>query len=226
MFEFECVITWYTVYDALWHYHNCTLTCYSTAIAMPHGSALMFVLIKCLERYHVGFGWTAGTLVLVHVWIWMCHYLVYDAPWKTRLELQTRLLLFNDNDNDILRLCADVDDNSIWYGTISCWLSTNRKYVGIGACLDLNASLLGIGVPTMHGNNIWFYADVDVDWIYGTVSYWLWTNREYVGIGACLNLNVSLLGIRCTMNNTTAITHSPVIQLQWQWQMTPRWCCC
>ena len=56
-----------------------------------------------------------------------------------------------------IRLCADVD----WiYGTVSCWLSTNRTYVGIGACLDLNASLR---VPTMHGNNIWLYADVDVD---------------------------------------------------------------
>ena len=40
-------------------------------------------------------------------------------------------------------------------------------------------------------------ADVDAD--YGTVSFWLWTNSGYVDIGACLNLNVSLLGIRCTM---------------------------
>ena len=51
----------------------------------------------------------------------------------------------------------------------------------------------------LHYNGIRPCAVVDVDWTYGTVSYWLWTHRKYVGIGACLNLNVSLLSIRYTM---------------------------
>ena len=39
MFEFEGVIE-RSVYDAPWHDHNCTLVCYSTTTAMPHGRFL------------------------------------------------------------------------------------------------------------------------------------------------------------------------------------------
>ena len=53
-----------------------------TIMAMAYGSVLM--LIEYMERYRVGFGRTGSTLVLVHVGIWMCHYLVYDAPWHHR----------------------------------------------------------------------------------------------------------------------------------------------
>ena len=49
--------------------------------------------------------------------------------------------------------------------------------------------------------------DVDFDRIFGTVSCWLWTNRTYVGIGACLNLNVALLGTRCNMKASQMYTH-------------------
>ena len=49
-----------------------------------------------------------------------------------------------------------------------------------------------------NGNDTWSCRWL-IDWIYATVSCWRWTNSQYVGIRACLNLNVSLLGIRCTM---------------------------
>ena len=39
IFEFECLVTWYAAYDALWYHHNCTLAYYSTTIAIPHDSA-------------------------------------------------------------------------------------------------------------------------------------------------------------------------------------------
>ena len=55
-------------------------------------------------------------------------------------------------------------------------------------------------VEMTHSSVIWIrYNDndirlcADIDWIYGTVSCWLWTNRWYVGIVVCLNLNVSLI---------------------------------
>ena len=51
------------------------------------------------------------------------------------------------------------------------------------------------------------HADVNVDWTYGTVFRLLWTNREYVVIGACSNSNVSLLGIWCTMAPSPLNTH-------------------
>ena len=95
----------YLWYDATWHHHNyihmlfhydgdCKLLCtdhtivttrpsathsYSTTMTMTHDSALM--MNKYMERCHVGVRIPESTLVLVHIWIWMCHYLVYDALW-------------------------------------------------------------------------------------------------------------------------------------------------
>ena len=37
--------------------------------------------------------------------------------------------------------------------------------------------------------------DFDFGWMHEMVSYWLWTNREYVGISAFLNSKVLLLGV-------------------------------
>ena len=73
-------------------------------------------------------------------------------------------------------------------------------------------------------------ADFDVDWIYGTVSCWLWMNSEYVAVGWCLNLDVSLLGVRRVMtqsqlhtrpllkNTTTAMmAHGIRFHVHWSW---------
>ena len=56
-------------------------------------------------------------------------------------------------------------------------------------------------IPIHYNGNddIRLCADVNADFIYGTVSRWLWMDSGYVSIGAYLDLNVSLLGVRCTM---------------------------
>ena len=96
-----------------------------TAMAMTYGYALMLILIERMEWCHAGFGQTDGTLVLVHVWIRMCHYLVNDALYITPSQLHTRLLLFKYTDNDI-RLLADVD----WmYGTVRIVLAFDEQNV-------------------------------------------------------------------------------------------------
>ena len=56
-----------------------------------------------------------------------------------------------------------------------------------------------------------------IECMHATAVCWLWMNRKYVGIGACLILNVSLLGIQYTMHDAITIAHSATIQLQWQW---------
>ena len=65
MFEFECVIVWYTMqYISPSQLHTHLLFKY-TLMAMTHGCVL--TLIEYMERYCVGFGRTGSTLVLVHV---------------------------------------------------------------------------------------------------------------------------------------------------------------
>ena len=46
--------------------------------------------------------------------------------------------------------------------------------------------------------------------IYGTVSCWLWMNRAYVGIGACLNLNVPWHNHNCIIGY-----YSNTLQRRW-----------
>ena len=65
MFEFECVITWYTIHD-----DTITITLSPNTfitMAMSHDYALILMLLEYMERCHVGFGRTVCTLVLVHV---------------------------------------------------------------------------------------------------------------------------------------------------------------
>ena len=39
-----------------------------------------------------------------------------------------------------------------------------------------------------NGGNTWIWIDFDFVGIYGSVSFWYWTNRWYVGmVGVCLN---------------------------------------
>ena len=69
-------------------------------------------------------------------------------------------------------------------------------------------AMLGHGTQLCGGFN--------VDWIYETVLYWLWMNRQYVGIGACLNLIVSCVIAWCTMHhNTSTIAHLVAIQTRY-----------
>ena len=155
---------------------------------MANDSALMLLLIKYMERSRVGFGRTVCTLVLVHVWIQVLLLSViawYDPLNITPSQLHTRLL-FNYNGDGIWTR-ADVNDDWIWNCIVL--VLDDRTYVCIGACLNLNLWLLGIRCTmtpsrlhtrlliNYNGNDTRLCADVDVDWIYGTVSCWLWTDR-------------------------------------------------
>ena len=130
---------------------------------------------------------------------------------------------------DDTRLCADV-------AGISCWLRPRRKYVDISVCVILNVSPLGKR-HTVHYNTITVAyspnvqlllqchmtrrADVDVDWMYGTVTCWLWMNRKYVGIGARLNFNVSLLGIHTCIHTCLLFNYNcngVQTPLRWCWR--------
>ena len=155
---FECVVSFYTIYDAKWLHQNCTPAFYSTTIAIPHDSALMLILnlIKCMERYHVGFGRTGRTLVLVYVWICTRHFIP-----------------------DVRRT---MNDMITIHRTLACYSTI------------------------MAMTYIRLRADVDFDWIHGTTSRWLWTNRAWVLIGACLNFNVPLFGIPCYMTPSPLLT--------------------
>ena len=95
----------------------------------------------------------------------------------------------------------------------------NRKYVGTGACLNLNVSLLGIivrctiyGTIAMHCTLAYNSTTMAMTMTYGSVLMLMlieYMKRYRIGfgptgstlvlVGACLKLNVSLLGVRCTM---------------------------
>ena len=105
----------------------------------------------------------------------------------------------------------------------TCWISFNMKYVGIGALLNLNVLLLGILCNICNTITITHYwttmamthgsARMLMLIEYVRVSCRLWTNRKYIDIGECLNLNLSLCGVWCKM--TIAIAHSPVIEIHY-----------
>ena len=100
---------------------------------------------------------------------------------------------------------------------VSVWVWTNRQYVSMGACFKLHWSWLRIRCTMTpsplhihspatqihcNDNDKRFCSNIAVTWIYVTVPCLLWMNRKCVGIGTCLNFNVWLLSIRCTMTRT------------------------
>ena len=103
-------------YSSAIHTHNGDGTWH-----MAHGSVLILMLIEYMNRCRVGFWRTERTLVLVHVWIWMCHYCFGIRCTMTPSQLHARLL-FNYNGIDV-RLCADVDVD---------WIHMERYRVGFG----------------------------------------------------------------------------------------------
>ena len=230
MFEFE-YICHCLVYDGRARHRNCTWTwllfnyndnnirlCTDVNVDRMHGTVLYRL---CANRQYV----------LVHVWIWIRRCLVYDVPWMTRSQLYTRLL-FNYNDDGKWPR-ADVDIHWLWNGPVSVLNEQDvRWYWCMFICKCViskytfrhdtitNKYSLGCYSTTMTYGK-WLRADVNLDW-YGTVLRWIWTNSEYVGIDACLNLNLSLL---YTIHyDATAIALSHAIELQWQYHTALRWC--
>ena len=150
---------------SLWHDHNYTLGRYSNTPLqrrwhITHGYVLILMLTeyiyllriyrtlsRCLwtNRSYVGIAWCI-------FWIQIFHCLLYGAPWHDR--------------NYTLGRYSNTPQRR--------WHMTH----GFVPVLILTESILHI---------------------YQTVLRWLWMNSGYVGIGASLNINVSLLGVRCTM---------------------------
>ena len=155
----------------------------------------------------------------------------------TPSQLYTRLL-FNYNGNDT-RLCADVDVDWIWNGIIlaldeqkvRCWFKSMSEFECVIAWYTSKhhqkCTLACYIQIHNNANDTRLCTDLNDDWIYETISCSVWTNRPYVGISACLNLDVTLLGIRCTA--TPSQLHTCMLYSntrQWQWQMALRWCKC
>ena len=91
LYVFVYIRIWICIYlmcDAPLHHCNRALACYSNTL---YGRWNMLVrwcwcwlniyCVYIIKRYCVGFGRTGRTLVLVHVWIWICHDSAYNPPW-------------------------------------------------------------------------------------------------------------------------------------------------
>ena len=170
-------------FHARWYHRDCVLACYSNTLQWRWHMTLRW----CWIWYRVGFEWTARMLVSVHVWICVHHYLVSCTMTPSRLHTH---LVFKYNGNYI-RLCTNIDSDTIWHHrdcVLACYANTLQWRWHIWHCTD-------------------------VGWIYETVLCWLGLNRQYVVIGACVNLNVPLLDIRYTMRHESIIIAlAPAIQ--------------
>ena len=173
--------------------HTCLLFKY-TKMAMTHFSVSILMLIEYMERYRVIGHWANRKYVAIgarlHLHLWLL-----DIRWTmTPLQLHTRLLY--DNNGNGIRLCG-VDGT---YGTASCWLCTNRKYVcfGIGVCLIW----INHYWCTVHYKNI-------------TIAHWSAMQMHY---------KWQCVITWCKMHHdTTGSTQSTPIQLQFQWPTVSRW---
>ena len=239
-----------------WHHHNLHTRLLPKYTTMPitHGSAPMLMMVQCMQRWLgtnslcVGIGVCLNLNALL-LGIRCIIAIVYSPV----IQLQSQWY-------KIYGFAPMLILIEYIYGTVSCWISMNRKYVEIGACLNLNVSLFDIPCNICNAIAIPHSPAIEqevsllgYDGLYNTIAItyspaiqlqWQWytiyvsaltlmlikytelsisTNTKYVGIGACLNLNVSLLGIRCAICNTIAIAHSPAIELHWQLHTALRW---
>ena len=102
---------------------------------------------------------------------------------------------------------------SIEYAMVPWWLWTNRRYVGKHWCIfKLECVITYLAYDALWNHHDCAHACYSTTMAmtsgsalmlieYGTISCWLWTYRQYVGIGACLNLNMPLHGIRCNIDH-------------------------
>ena len=134
----ECTLV--LVHVWLWMYHCLVIRWTMTPSQLHTYSAPSQSHTRLLFNYNgnnirVGFERTDGTLVLMHVWIWMCHCFVYDAPWHHR---NCTLACYSTTmkmayDSALMLMCYSTTiiityaDVGWMYGTLSCRLWTNRK---------------------------------------------------------------------------------------------------
>ena len=149
MVEFECVITWGTM-----HYVTRSQLCTHVLFTYP----LYYNDDGTRFRIELYFGWIYMEWLL-SCWFWTNRECVgisvmHASMWlnlKVSLFGCNTLLLFKHTTMTInyTRLCDDFDVD-LTYGTVSCRLWANRKYVGIGVCLNLKVLywLLGVRTPS------------------------------------------------------------------------------
>ena len=172
----------------------------SIPIVMTHGSGLTSILLDCMMPCRDDIEQTEGTLVSVHFWITRCYCLMHaiGTPISNCNCLHTHHIL-------ILIVCYSNTLQWQWctallwlwfawmYG-LSCRFWTNRKYVGIGTCFNLEqcstawCSILLTIAHSCDSTTIMVkkYGPalilILVEYMHGTFLYWNWTNRAYVGI--------------------------------------------
>ena len=116
-----------------------------------------------------------------------------------------------------VRWHADVDFAWI-HGTVLCWLWVSSGYVGIGTCSNLNMSSLGVRYTMQHENITIAHSPAIQthcnDDMHGSALMLIgYMGRYRDGFGwtestlACLNFNVSLLGIRCVATPSRLHAH-------------------
>ena len=212
---------------------------HSTIMTMTYGFALM--LIEHMERCCIGFGRTGSMLVLVHVWIRMCHCLVYVRCTMTQSQLHTRLL-FNYNGN-CTRLCTGVNVAwmygtqwqmaarccwlNVWNGISSCCLWANRRYVGEHWCI-FESECVFTWCTLRHEVHYRDYTHhaIQIQWQWHAALRWCWLNiwngvvlvldEQYVRWYWCMFEFKCVITWYTMHYNTITIAHSPTIQLQWQ----------
>ena len=230
------------VHAAPWHDHNWTLTWYSTTMAIAHGSALVLMLLECMEHngkwlravvdwmygtvYRVAFGRVVGTMVNIGACLnWkMCHYLVYAASWHhrdcTHACYSTAMAITHVSALMLIeymeRYCIDFRRTESTLVLVHVWIWICHTLLGIRCNIHAyhhrNYTLACYSTTmAMPYVSIW----ADVNRIYGTVSYWLWMNREYVGSYWCM-FEFERVIILCMMqHDTITIAHSPAIQIHY-----------
>ena len=158
---------------------HCILTpspWYATTTTMAHGLALMLIMLECMERCHVGFGRTESTLLLVYVWICVCHYLIDDALWNHH-KCITMGIGTARGSALILTLIESV----------SCWLWTNSLYVEISVDVYLTNGSVLMSVACMERCYVHFGR---TDGTLTLMHVWFWMCHYLIYI----------YGIRCKTN--------------------------
>ena len=159
-----------------------------------------------MKRCHVGFWITGSALVLVHVWIWLCHYLVNDALWHHH----NCVFLLHPGKITAMQIWNDVvvalDGQAVrwhWYmfsfECVIVWYTMRHGTIAITYTTAISIHY--------NGNDTRLCADVG--WIHGTVSCWLCANRQCVGIGTFLNLQELLHNALFTIT----VAHLSAIQI-------------
>ena len=212
MFEFECVISW-----CMMHHDTLTRLLFKyTTMTMTSASAPMLIFFEYKKRYRSGFGWTARTLVFVHVCIPIYHCMVHGALYTTMTW------------NMVLR----------WFWLNKCngvMSALDEQNVGIGVCFNLTISSLGIPYTIAIAYILVCYSTT-MTMIYGSALMLnAYMERYCVGCqrtGSTLALVHDWIWIchyfvydaACHIYNCTHAYYSTAMEMKWNVALRWYWC--